>query len=755
MEHAAFSLSVEVELDSKSLSDPSRECVELWFQGSHNPVTVSADGWFWSTNGARPHGDAHAVFLEHDVSAQRTVVQFSVQYKNKTTGVEFQVKNVCVPFPRRAHTHGTALCVDVVAFEFADTASRARGAPAHVCRRKAFATFWGLGKVSVVALWDVPLIVWPNELALLEHDPHTQPHWHFTAKPENGSHWKERTGEGSGYEWAAGNFTLHRGIATLATARMTFVEAHECENEADAEDASSVKWARPPDFKRMHDEYVDYFEAQQAWIQKAVWDEFGRSACPKSPFLVRNMADIPTWFPSRVSPHVPGAMCVDPKSASPFRATIEWWRRQLREVLCRIRASEEDFLAWRDDDPRAACVAMRVAKLRASCYPFAVDWTIVPSRDGATQVLRENDVYNDMRVSQAGDCDDFALYVYRAFVALTNLPQQEEECPEALKKASRAANAYVPMLCTGLFHHPDLVRAPRAKENLEQAEAREENVHAFVVAFPKSWVQFWLGKATAPDMNVKPLIGDATVWLDPCLDGGARCCKAGLEHTTEDFAERVSLMIRRVYEKKDPLVEPEAIMWPFTEVAGASEVPAVHMHDCVVTCMSAVPADLGWVEEGAYLFQFRQGFEATGSLDAIMGTPEKFKFSVGPTLSKDALELFRCALEYERPVGKLRVSPQRREAMEAISREFQSLLLPCARPTCDAGGHVQHMFLSLDTCMEPYPAVRVANEKWLKRAAEILSESVAAASMYVRHVDGDIGRECLRITLATAPTNAA
>ena len=214
-------------------------------------------------------------------------------------------------------------------------------------------------------------------------------------------------------------------------------------------------------------------------------------------------------------------------------------------------------------------------------------------------------------------------------------------------------------------------------------------------------------------------------------------------------------MIRRVYEKKDPLVEPEAIMWPFTEVAGASEVPAVHMHDCVVTCMSAVPADLGWVEEGAYLFQFRQGFEATGSLDAIMGTPEKFKFSVGPTLSKDALELFRCALEYERPVGKLRVSPQRREAMEAISREFQSLLLPCARPTCDAGGHVQHMFLSLDTCMEPYPAVRVANEKWLKRAAEILSESVAAASMYVRHVDGDIGRECLRITLATAPTNAA
>ena len=132
MEHAAFSLSVEVELDSKSLSDPSRECVELWFQGSHNPVTVSADGWFWSTNGARPHGDAHAVFLEHDVSAQRTVVQFSVQYKNKTTGVEFQVKNVCVR-SRAARTRTARRCAWTSSRLSLRTPRRAREARQPTC----------------------------------------------------------------------------------------------------------------------------------------------------------------------------------------------------------------------------------------------------------------------------------------------------------------------------------------------------------------------------------------------------------------------------------------------------------------------------------------------------------------------------------------------------------------------------------------------------------------------------------------------
>ena len=84
-------------------------------------------------------------------------------------------------------------------------------------------------------------------------------------------------------------------------------------------------------------------------------------------------------------------------------------------------------------------------------------------------------------------------------------------------KCARAAAAYVPCVCVGLFHDPDLRAVPRPGESDEDASRRTEHVHAFVVAFPNSWFQYWLGLTPgefpfATEKRV-PLIGDGTVWL--------------------------------------------------------------------------------------------------------------------------------------------------------------------------------------------------------------------------------------------------
>ena len=679
--------SLDVEVDVGCATALHHECLEVWFLGAPACVTVGEQGACTSTSGARHHGDAYNSRSPEERAAHvARSLEVDVSYVNWETGRAFKWPNVRVPLPPAGLA--TALCVDVVGVEYASpTGSSNRPT---VYRRKASATFFqGGGSTRVQAPSDVPLAFRPRVLEVASDTKEFALH---TAVPLDG--------------WLR-NFTLNRGTATLRGGCLV-----------------DQKWARPPRLADVYARYLEHRDALEAWASSAHWDALGLAVSPAQPDLPFRMKDIPTWFPCRLTPHVPGLMCVDPEAASPFRGTREWWRAQLDAVLERAGVSPKDFEGWSASEQRTACVAMRVAKLWACSRRYVSDWLAL--RGG---IYVENEVYNDMRIMGSGDCDDYALAVYRSFVSLSELSGEEDR---GLQLCAEACRRYVPFMCSGLYHDPDFTSTPPAGDDGRGDDRTTEHPHAFVLAFREEWVRYWLGKAERPVENPRPLLGDGTCWPDPCMDGGEACAREHFPHEQGATAQLRAQMIARMRDAcaTNPTLG-DALALTFMETNGKTKRPGqFHMHDCVVTLKSAVPAARGFIREASYGFQFRRASEAAGSLKEIIETPESVRLEACPAFSLPQLDVFRAALRFERPASPMRVSPEKRRAMDAIVVEISGML-GVAQPSQQLERHDLAMIVSTENFLRRYPSLKVADPEWLQRACDAISQGAAACGMRV------------------------
>jgi hypothetical protein len=270
-----------------------------------------------------------------------------------------------------------------------------------------------------------------------------------------------------------------------------------------------------------------------------------------------------------------------------------------------------------------------------------------------------------------------------------------------------------------------------------------------VVAFPDTWFEYWLGRV--PELRMdhrRPLIGDPTVWLDPCLDGGEMCIAEKINHCATDSARATAALIRGVQRHAPSQAICDAFSWPFFVTAGRSTTTAFHMHDCIATAYSAVPDARGWTEPGTRLFQFRQADApdvAAGALDAVVRDPQSVRLSPGPAVSPEDLELFRDALAYSRPVGTMRNSAARRAAMRALAEEFAAMIsVPRSAPSEHTNFYVT---MELHEYVQHHPVTKVQRAKMLEDAAKTIARSAADAGISVVSVDGSIGK-VLTITFA-------
>ena len=460
--------------------------LEVWFVGASRCVSVTKKGWVGSAVGPRPKGDEYA----GDYTGPCVLFE-RVELKGR-----FVAENVWVPAPPEGQS--TALCVDLVHTEFASPKERSKC----VFRRKAFACVVG-ERAPLLATHDVPLVLRPIALLPAEEGWRWEPQEHDYLGRNR-----------SKFPWCTPQqFTLVRGYAQL-------------------KGVLPQMGLRPPPPQRLYEAYAKHRAALEEWAGAASWRELGEKCGGRDATLPARMRDLPTMFPSRVSPHVPNAMAGD-LSVQPFLATPAWWASRVRAVLRRLSLSEEDFLRS-NDCRRTACVAMRAAKLWACSRLYVHDQMVVGTS------LKENDMYLDLRVAGGGDCDDFALCVYRCCAALASLKDQEP----LVQKCADAMSEYQPFLCTGLYHSSPL---SEREDEMPAPGTVKEYAHAFVVAFPKAWVSGWMGYGLKKTELV-PLLGDGTCWPDPCMDGGCAAC-LGAER-----AEKRAALVKALLDENSEVV---------------------------------------------------------------------------------------------------------------------------------------------------------------------------------------------------------
>lgn len=707
------------------------EMLEVWFAGARECVTVTAHGWWLSAAGPRHKGDAYHARAGHEITC---AVLDRVSYRNEVDGVvtEFSVEGVRVPLPGTA----TALCVDVVFVEFASPAECATGVT--VYRRKAFGTVVasgsgagaGAARAPLVATYDVPLILRPNALVPSRADPQN---WTWVRS--------EHAYQPSASEmvWAAG-FTLARGEVRLTRA---------------AWPAAQIVWRAPIDValcERVFVAYCAHRDALSAWAHRANWKPLGEACSRRRPDLPERMCDVPVWFPSRIAPHVPGVMAVDP-TVSAFDASEEWWHAQVCAVLLRARVSEREFAEeWGADQQRTACVAMRSAKLWACSRMYATDWMTVPrTRAAAKDEYVENDPYNDLRVQGAGDCDDYALCVYRAFRALG---ARTQDASPIVRKAAAAAAQYVPFLCSGLYHDTRFAQVPDLGAAVGgTAPQQEEHAHAFVVAFHESWCRLWLSSdpAEAFPHEHQPLIGDGTCWPDPCMDGGAQCALEKFAHEFPGVADMRADLVRqlaRAAEERGACDATDAFAVPFVEAYGTTRPMRgqFQMHDCVISLLSCVPSERGLFPGPAskqlrHAFQFRaraRPNEAAGKLDDILCRPEAVRLEPAPAIPARDLSVFRDVLSLERPAPVMMLSHPKRAAMRAECAAFAREL---GVPENRKGTHTFALLVSTERFLARYPDVHVSDAMRCGEIKAVLRNALERARIVATEVRCDTGTE--------------
>ena len=629
--------------------------LELWFQGATQCVTVSKRGWCASAMGPRPKGDALGGNL--DVKLPCFVLDRVELWEDDA--LQAGATGVGVPLPSFSQEGGnTALCVDVVHVEYLGPSESQRKT---VFRRKAFATFFASDqeRAPLVGTYDVPLVLRPRRLVPLGDAPQK---WRWEPQPGD---YRPQGKDAVTFK----NFTLDRGEAFLTMVRL------------------QKRWSmRAPSIQRVYEAYVRHRESLEKWARGAQWDASS---------LQGRMRDVPTWFPSRLTPHVPGIMAAD-LTVAPFLATPQWWAQQVRAVLRKAGVSEEDFTqTWGAGEPRTACVAMRVAKLWACSRMYATDWMTLPLGG-----FVENDAYLDLRVTGGGDCDDFAMCVFRAFSALQDL-LDENTFGEAVRKCALAAQNYVPFLCTGLYHDAPLARPPRPGDAAVPLGVKEFP-HAFVVAYPREWVDFWTLKSSSLHKRgaMQPLLGDGTCWTDACMDGGQACEACGFKHVFTELTEVRTRFVQHVCATASERVK-DALGVAFTETSGVSKKEGVfHMHDCVVSL-------LGFSEGAPQWWQFREcarPHKAAGLLGEILERPQDFVLQNAPPLPLGDLALFREVLKLERPVPIFRTSPLKREQMESLAQRFAREV----GATGQAG--ILSVTVATEAFVQRYPSLRITDE---------------------------------------------
>jgi hypothetical protein len=672
----------------------AEEFLEVWFVGAHKCVTVTKAGWCGSTAGPRPRGDAYA-------GDDRTLCY---RFESVKLAAAFEVKDVWVPLPPSGAP--TALCVNVVHKEYINPEEASKKGRT-VYRLKAFATLASPSakEVELVGTYDVPLVLRPVRLVPVEG---VQQRWE----------WRKQLGDYDAHEdWCRDGITLSRGTASLENPPPT------------------LNWSAPPSSHDLYAAYKKYRETLETWTRSANWSEFGKRAGGTESNLPRRMSEVPTWFPSRLAPHVPGLMAAD-VTCAPFKATPAWWDAQLRMVLKRAGVTEDAFRSWKPNEKRTACVAMRVAKLWASSRMYVTDWMTVDC--GGKQGYVENDAYLDLRVVGAGDCDDYALCVYRAFSELRTL--SEKDFSESVALCAAAASNYHPFLCTGLYHDAPLCEKPSKDDDVRVAPTFVEHPHAFVVALPVDWVGFWTSKGEkAPATKPFFLLGDGTCWTDPCMDGGSACEREGFTHVCDNITEARARFVKAVSETQASDEVKDAIGITFVEsVAKAEKDGVFHMHDAVVTL-----AGFGVItKEEPEMFQFRtrSANTAAGLLGDAAAMPLTLRLDKIPPPPPHHLKLFRDALKYERPVPVLRTSPEKREAMTALAEDFKR------RMNVPEGGEklqaaVFAVSVSTESCVARYPHIHVANEKAWNDLAESLGKVCRAANLSLASVEAHAGTE--------------
>ena len=686
-------------------------------------MSVTPSGWWFSTAGPRHKPDAYHCLGGARLKCVRLAsVEYSNTVRDDSVTTKFEVRDVCVPLPESQETP-TALCVDVVFVEFATPAACANQATGvTVYRRKAFSTITAqAGTYPLVATYDVPLILRPK-----------------TLRPVGAQAWKWEYNAATQYNprgdevvWSE-NFTLARGEVRFSGFPCSAVQ----------------RWREPITQEyvtKVYDAYCAHRLALVEWASRADWSRVGEECSKARPRLPGMMRDVPVWFPSRIVPHVPGVMAVD-ESVSSFEADAAWWHMQVSSVLRRSRVAERAFEEeWRAEEQRTACVAMRAAMLWASSRMYATDWITVPHTPrNPNKEFIENDAYYDLRVQGGGDCDDYALCVYRAFRALAAL-HGVANVSACVRKAASAAAQYVPFLCSGLYHDTSFATVPAC----EETNARKPvHPHAFVVAFPESWCVSWFEAGAFPPEH-QPLIGDGTCWPDPCMDGGARCECEGFVHETSGVPHlRAALVcaLSGAAVRNNACDATDAFSVPFTESFGGTmraQRGRFQMHDCVVSLLSSVPSER-WpdkVPKGTLVFQFRERANesvAGGQLRTVVGSPGSLVLRGGPPIPPKDLALFRDVLSLERPAPVMRSSRKKRDAMRAAAAEFGAAI---GMRRSEPGTHTFALLVGTEHVLARYPEVRVGDKQTYTKVVRVVKDALDQARIQVVEVCCDTGTE--------------
>lgn len=396
-----------------------------------------------------------------------------------------------------------------------------------------------------------------------------------------------------------------------------------------------------------------------------------------------HLSRLPYFCDCRFTFHVPGAyvgkMLDDPRR---FRASNEWWQRQLDLVAVRYGF---DLDGLRPNDEASCRIVACAVKAWASAQRYWTDYAMIET-DDPQDAFVASDFKTPLELAD-GDCEDDAHYCARAF---NSLARQTSSGHPQVKVAAEIASLYVPLLCYGYAHNAG-----------SEASAGEcFGTHAFTLVVRKKDAAAMVGAdVPANEVWVSPelpvMLMDTVRWIEPVLDPSKAEASA---HTIRfaDVEKELSAQLRgsAVFSYISWMIE-EA---PTTKCKMAPMMPK---HDFVATLSTPFFART-WPKRfgGVYTFWPRRKKEGTYGVtmrDFLEGNVSLVGWTAMTPPQEDA---FDAVMKYSRPTAERRVSPLKTmEKIAAVQRLFNVLL------RTQPANPGEHFLLSVDLrcVLERYP----------------------------------------------------